>query len=257
MWKPLNNVAAFITKLCCLNSHTPPPRRHCVSGDSPRSAAAASAVAVFLCNFDTLSRRVLVLCSVEANTCATHCATTHDASSSSSATANMHAEVAPTSGGRRLRQTRPEPNRTELNRKVPLKCLAAVAAAFRLWFLPQGAGSARRQLSVDKTQSKEGGKGRVGDPPWNWKMKSVKGKVKNEQGACHGNNQCGREGRGARRSAKFFSHKQRQIIDMETSKNTQLEIEGGGQGKLIKIFSLSLYHSLCLCLALKRGNCAN
>lgn len=58
-------------------------------------------------------------------------------------------------------------------------------------------------------------------------MKSVKGKVKNEQGACHGNNQCGREGRGARRSAKFFSHKQRQIIDMETSKNAQLEIEGG------------------------------
>lgn len=59
-------------------------------------------------------------------------------------------------------------------------------------------------------------------------MKSVKGKVKNEQGACHGNNQCGRVGGGrGRRAAKFFSHRQRQIIDMETSKNAQLEIEGG------------------------------
>lgn len=65
-------------------------------------------------------------------------------------------------------------------------------------------------------------------------MKSVKRKVKNEQDACHGNNQKGHRGVGKGRAAKFFSHKQRQIIDMkaeggerETSKNVQLEIEQG------------------------------
>lgn len=67
-------------------------------------------------------------------------------------------------------------------------------------------------------------------------MKSVKRKVKSEKRTRRVPWQQSKGGTGAAgmgRAAKFFSHKQRQIIDMKaeggrgTSKNVQLEIEQG------------------------------